>query len=224
MIAVMAITDGRLHLLDQTLASFTEMVSGAIVERWIYDDSGDPAIRTTIAETHPEWTLINHPSGERQGFAGAIRCAWAHLRRESIADFVFHLEDDFTFNRPLDLTNLAEVLAKRPGLAQVALRRQPWNDAERRAGGIIEQHPEDYVTHLDATDNVWLEHRRFFTTNPCLYRMSLLHMFDWPEGAESEGRFGIELRNHGFHFAYWGPREDPPWVHHIGAERAGKDY
>jgi hypothetical protein len=221
-IAALVVTDGRHDYLQQAVASFEEKVSGPIVERWMHDDTGDRKYRSRLAEEFPDWTQFN--GGERQGFAGAIRTSWDMLKRESIAEYIFHLEADFTFNRPVDLTRLTEVLAKRPALAQMAFRRQPWNAEEAAAGGIVEQHPEDFSTCMDAVDNVWLEHTRFFTTNPCIYRSSLTEMFDWPAGPNSEGRFGIKLREAGFNFGYWGPREDPPWVEHIGHDRAGVGY
>jgi len=224
MICVLVITDGRTNLLRRTIESFNEMVTGEIIEFFIYDDSGNRKVREGIAKNHPEFTLINHPTGERQGFAGAVRTAWDALRRESIADYVFHLEQDFTFNRPIDLGDLHNILVKRPSLAQVALLRQAWNPDEIAAGGLIQVRPDDYVTHLDRDDRHWLEHDLFFTTNPSLYRRSLIDMFDWPAGPESEGRFGMKLREAGFHFAYWGAKDDPPAVHHIGAHRAGEGY
>jgi glycosyltransferase involved in cell wall biosynthesis len=223
-IACIVFTDGRTNLLRRTLASFETQVSGQIVERWIYDDSGDRRVREAIARNHPEFSLINHPSGERQGFAGAIRTAWDALRSESIADYVFHLEDDFTFNRPVNLDDFENILTKRPNLAQIALLRQAWNPDEIEAGGLIEMRPDEYVTHLDGDGRCWLEHDLFFTTNPSLYRRSLIEMFDWPAGPESEGRFGLELRKHGFRFAYWGSKDDEPAVHHIGSHRAGSLY
>ena len=69
----------------------------------------------------------------------------------------------------------------------------------------------------------FLEHDLFFTTNPSLYRRSLLDN-QWPEGPQSEGRFTGWMRDLGYRFAYLGEGSDPPWVHHIGDERAGKDY
>jgi hypothetical protein len=224
MIAVVVFTDGRTNLLRRTIKSFHEQVSGEIVERWIYDDSGNRKVREAISKNHPEFTLINHPSGERQGFAGAIRTAWDALRHESIADFIFHLEDDFTFNRPIDLADLQNILVKRTNVAQVALLRQAWNPDEIEAGGLIQMRPDDYVSHLDRDGRCWLEHDLFFTTNPSLYRKSMIEMFDWPAGPESEGRFGLKLREHGYRFAYWGARDDGPAVHHIGEHRAGTSY
>lgn len=223
-IGVLAICDGRNDLLVETITSFEQMVTGPIIERWIYDDSGNRDTREWIAHTFPDWTLINHPSGERQGFSGAIRTAWAALREESIADWVFHVEGDFLFNRPIDLEDLQNILTKRPNLAQIALVRQAWNREEIEAGGVVQVRPDDFVTHLDGDGRVWLEHDLFFTTNPSLYRRNLFELFDWPEGASSEGRFTMELRRAGFHFAYWGAKDDPPAVHHIGFTRVGTGY
>jgi hypothetical protein len=224
MIAILTITDGRNDLLAQTIDSFEQHVGGPIIERWIYDDSGDRETREWIAERYPRWTLINHPSGRRQGFAGAIRTAWAALRRESIADYVFHLEGDFTFNRDIDLDDFINILRKRPNLAQMALVRQPWNAEEIAAGSVIQVRPDEFITHVDREDRVWLEHDLFFTTNPSLYRRSLFEMFEWPAAAESEGNFSGNLRHAGFQFAYWGAKDDPPAVHHIGDVRVGKGY
>jgi hypothetical protein len=224
MIAALVITDGRNDLLAKTIQSFEDSVSGPIVEKFIYDDSGDRETREWIAERYPRWTLINHPSGRRQGFAGAIRTAWDALRRESIADYVFHLEGDFTFNRYVDLDDFINILTKRPNLAQMALVRQAWNPEEIEAGGVIQVRPDEFVTHVDRDDRVWLEHDLFFTTNPSLYRRTLIEMFDWPAAAESEGNFSGNLRHAGFRFAYWGSKDDPPAVHHIGDVRVGKGY
>ena len=224
MISLLVITDGRTNLLRRTIASFEEQVTGPIIERWIYDDSGNRKVREAIAKNHPSFTIINHPTGERQGFAGAMRAAWEGLRQESIADWVFHLEDDFTFNRPVDLARIVDVLVKRPNLCQMALVRQAWNPDEIEAGGLIQTRPDEFVSHLDREGNSWLEHDLFFTTNPSVYRRSLYEMFDWPEGAESEGRFGLKLREAGFRFGYWGAKDDDPLVHHIGEHRHGTSY
>jgi hypothetical protein len=222
--AVLVITDGRNDLLQRSIHSFEDRVTGPIIERWIYDDSGERSTREWIAETYPDWTLINHPSGRRQGFSGAIRTAWSALRSESIADHIFHLEGDFTFARKVDLADFENILDKRPNLAQVALLRQPWSDAEKEAGGIIQMRPDEFVSHLDRDGRTWLEHDLFFTTNPSLYRRSLIESFDWPRGAQSEGRFGGRLREVGFRFAFWGAKDDPPAVTHIGENRVGTGY
>lgn len=219
-IALLVITDGRRDCIEATLTSAAAMLPG-ITERWIYDDSGDPDNWDWLAETFPDYQLIARE--ERQGFGGAIRAAWEHLRRNSRAAFVFHLEDDFTFNSPVPIDEMWKILVAKPSLAQVALRRQAWNEAERRAGGVIEANPSAYVEHV-RNGHRWLEHNVFFTTNPCLYRRDLIENHDWPDGPNSEGRFTIRLRDSGFRFAYLGGVEDAEHVTHIGTHRAGTGY
>lgn len=222
MIALLVMTDGRDHIFE-TIPSFTANASGPISERWIHDDSGDPAHAAKLQEAFPDFTVVS--SAGRSGFGGAIRSAWQTLRERSSARYVFHLEDDFTFARPLDLAAMTVLLDTRPELVQVALRRQPWNAEEIAAGGIVEQHPGDYRDEYHLwLDVAYLTHRRFFTTNPCVYRRSLLDR-DWPTGSDSEGRFSIELfRNPVARSAYFGARDSGEWVHHIGSTRVGSGY
>lgn len=221
MIALLVITDGRKDCIVQAVASALDNLDGPITEKWMYDDSGDPEHRAWLRKTYPGFNVIWHTDG-RQGFGGAIRAAWHTLRLSSKADYIFHLEDDFTFNRPVPLDDMIEILDENPRLAQIALRRQPWNDTERAAGGIVESNPDAY-TDVCGHDYSLLEHDLFFTTNPGLYRRSLL-LHDWPQVEHSEGMFSIALRDIGYRFAFLGERTDTPWVHHIGTERAGQGY
>lgn len=241
-IAVLVMTDGRDGLLRQTIESARANLAGNIIERWIHDDGGSLEHGAMLDALYPEFVQIPHVPGRRQGFGGAIDCAWRHLANNSTADYVFHLEDDFTFNRPVDLDAMAEVLACTPDLAQMALRRQPWNDAERAAGGVVEQYPDAYtdVAMIQKAYgdpgrvgqmSYWLEHTLFFTTNPCLYARRVptpagqqAVLSPWPSGPNSEGRYGIRLREYGYRFGFWGRRDDAPWVHHIGDARAGHGY
>ena len=225
---LVVITDGRADYLAESIESIEQNVTGDISQRVIYDDSGDDNYRADLWRSYPDWDHVN--AGPRQGFGGAIRAVWAYLRKHSTCRWVAHFEGDFTFPGPVNLDEMVELLDRQPRLAQVALLRQPWNDQERAAGGIIEQHPDDYqqVTDSQAT---WVEHRRFFTTNPTVYRRSLLTV-GWPDGPNSEGMFTHKLLAVGtpetpgdeIRFAFWGGRDDPPRAHHIGTERAGTGY
>ncbi len=158
----------------------------------------------------------------KRGFAGAVQTGWGHVGDND--RFVFHLEDDFTFNEPPDLSAMAAILDGNPCLAQVALQRQPVNDVERAAGGIIASWPDEYSEVVDDVGRVWCEHSLFFTTNPSLYRAGLTCRFRWPDGAHSEGRFSQVLRDAGFRFAFLGGKGDAPKVHHIGDHRTGTGY
>ncbi len=223
MIALLVMTDGRDHIFE-TIPSFEAFASGNISERWIHDDSGDPRHAEKLRRVFPGYTVITTPG--RSGFGGAIRSAWQTLRESSSAPFVFHLEDDFTFARLVDLGAMAALLLHHPELVQVALRRQAWNAPELAAGGVVEVAPEDFEDVRDELHDLdYLAHRRFFTTNPSLYRRSLLVEHEWPAGAQSEGRFSAELfADPAARSAYWGSRDSGEWVHHDGSTRAGTGY
>ncbi len=224
-VALLIVTDGRDDYLAQCVASLA-LLSGPVTEWWMYDDTGDPLYRADLAARYPTWTHID--GGPRQGCAGAIRSAWATLRARSTARFVFHLEQDFALRRPVDLADLARLLDDHPELAQVALRRQPCNQVEREHGGVVESHPDWYTDRSDGRYH-WLEHRSFWTCNPCLYRQGLLAL-GWPEhvpGRYSEDTFHRRLLAEGtplvrgelVRYAYWGARDSGVWVEHIGHAR-----
>ena len=221
MITMIVMTDGRGHYLERAAATF-DRLTGPITEKVIHDDSGDPGYAAWLRERFDGWTIV--ATGTRSGFAGAYRSAWSWLRANCRTDWVFSTEDDFLFDRDVDLAAMASVMVLRP-MAQMALLRQPWNRAEQAAGGIVEQHPDDYLDRTDGTHH-WLQHRRFYTTNPHLTRLRFIKTHEWPDGLDSEGRFGVGL------FAaeplttcgFWGRRGSGPWVEHIGVDRAGVAY
>jgi hypothetical protein len=169
-------------------------------------------------------------AGGRQGFAGAIRSAWAFL--ETFEEpWVADWEDDFTVTRPVDLDDLVALQQAHPHLAQVCLRRQPWGH-EVPHGGFMEMAPQWYTDRSDGRFD-WVETTRNWTTNPSVYRRQVCGV-GWPEGKDSEGHWGFKLRAHGLpwgvpgdqvRFGFWGSREaGRDWVHHIGNERIGCGY
>ena len=228
-VAVLVITDGRDDYLAATVASAMRSLTGPIVEWWMYDDTGRDNYRHQLARRWPTFRHFN--AGARQGFGGAIQAAWRHLAEHSTADHVFHLEADFLFCRPVDLGQLAAVLETRPHVAQLALVRQAWNATELAAGGLLAAHPGAFTERADRDGRRWLEHRLWWTTNPSLYRRTLLDV-GWPDGPQSEGTFTHRLLALGtpevapqyLAFGYWGGLDDGEWVDHIGHRRVGYDY
>lgn len=220
MIVLLVLTDGRPCLHD-TMAHLDQL-HGPITRTVIHDDTGDADYRRTLRKTYSDATVIG--ADRRLGFAGAYHNAWRYLATQTDEPFIFNLEDDFLLTRPVELTELAAVLIRHQHLVQLALRRQPWNEEEREAGGIVEQHPDDY-TEVREGARVWLEHRRFFTTNPSLYRRSLVTDRTWPNCRHSEGLFTHELlADEVLRFGFWGARDSGEWCHHIGNDRVGVGY
>jgi hypothetical protein len=86
------------------------------------------------------------------------------------------------------------------------------------------------VDHSDDQGREWLEQSAFFTTNPCVFRRSLLDV-PWPghiEGRISEGTFHERLKTYGtpevpgdqVRYAYWGARDSGVWARHMAGRHA----
>lgn len=190
----MLITDGRGHV-ERTLPVAFEMLP-----------------------TFEQYVVVDDREHEL-GFAGAIAEGWSRVE----TDFVLHLEDDFLIKEPVPLGRMIDVLEAQPNLAQLVLKRQPWNAEEREAGGIVELHPDDFRERSNGAD-LWTEHRRFWSTNPSIYSSRWCER-GWPQESHSEGLFTHRLlEDPEVRFAFWGAKFDSPLVEHIGVERAGHGY
>lgn len=219
-VAVMVITDGRGDCLHKTMESFRKAWPEGVVpsSKLMVCDSPNVGFRRELAEAYPDFTLLT--ASKKLGFHGAIQRGWDSIGE---ADYVFHLEDDFdlTDATPLPIEEMAEVLSV-GGFAQVALKRQAWAEAEKQAGGIVEQWPEMYEDRVVA-GHVVAVHKNFFTTNPSLYGRDIVGL-GWPQQPRSEAIFTERLLGKGYEFAYWGEKLDPPRVQHIGQQRVGTGY
>lgn len=232
MIAVTVMTDGRDDLLEQTVESLMANVTGPITRLTIFDDTGDWDHHAMLLNRYgPDgFQIIWHPTGQRAGFGGAIRAARSWLDEHTNEPWQFVSEDDFRFERKVDLAAMIDVMEERPYLTQMALVRQAWNQQEIDAGGLLEANPSAYSQHTDGV-NWWLQHRLYWTTNPSLFRRSLLSL-GWPEGEQSEGRFHLQLMQDGtperagrdLWSGYWGKRDEGRWITHLGNERVGTGY
>ncbi len=170
-----------------------------------------------------------------RGFCGAIQDGWELLRaarRVEPFGYVFHLEEDWRFDRPFSIREMADVLDADRSLAQVALRRGPENDVEEAAGGLVNVWPDEYVDCAVVMPGpagegaiAYLRHRLFFTTNPCLYSADLIEHYAWPDEPRCEQGFGLTMLSEGLAFAYLGSRLDEPLVTHTGRhQRRGRGY
>lgn len=184
-----------------------------------YHALADESLEDNIGSMQFEQIIRVDDRTHELGFAGAIQKGWGQVE----TDYVFHLEMDFTFNWHVDLEPIIKTLEERKYLTQIALLRGPVNDAEREAGGIIQQFPESYEQVGLADGRAWIEHSRFFTTNPSIYPAWIVER-GWPQRPESEGHFGMQLFNEdpARRSAFWGHGEQ--WVSHIGDERKGTGY
>lgn len=209
----------RKGYLRRSLASLNEQVRGPIVQRVLYSDWG-AVFRDELAVIADEQGFYIAGDGHH-GYTGSMRRMWGYLGRRAMGAYVFAAEDDFLYQRQVDLAPMIGVLQERPHLAQLALLREAYYPREFEKGGILGWPPASFTKqHLNGT--TWLEHRLFFTANPSLFRRTLTGQ-QWPNGPSSERLFGDALlKDPAARFAFLG--EGQPWISHIGAVKAGASY
>ncbi len=169
--------------------------------RILVDDSGEPN------DWPDDFEVIAHET--RKGLAGAVQSAWSAAEG---SDYVFHLEEDFSYNEPVELVRMSKTLTGNRSLCQLVLKRQPCNQVEREAGSVVGLRPNDYYDRWNH-----LEHDIGFSLNPCLIPGWVL-LLGWPDGG-GETEFNAVLPSWA-RFAVWGQRDDPPAVTHHGEVRS----
>jgi hypothetical protein len=193
-ISLVVITDGRQSCIEQTVDRFNEVINYSFFEKLIINDSGDPRYHDFLVNRFPEFNVVSHE--QRRGLAGAVQSAWSSVNPE--VDYVFHLEDDFLFNKSIDIAHMSFLLRTNPQLVQMALVRASVNPPEEEVGGFVFQHLEDYSQKED-----YFQHGRLFTLNPCLYPMSTVKM-GWPDhGGESEFTTKVNSIDKDYRFGFY---------------------
>ncbi len=211
---LIVVTHGDAPNLERVLASFEALVTPTPRERVLVVDGPG---RVPIGMD--DWEIWG--ASRQAGFCATYERVWRAARSTKLP-FVFLLENDFLFLRPVELAPIAGLLHT-IDLAQVALVRQAVNEQEKAAGGLIESRPGQF-TAREHEGHPYLEHTAFFTSNPCLFRSSLARVQPWPDVPEfCEGHYGIQLRDEGYRFAFWG--DGSPWVEHVGVrDGSGHGY
>lgn len=215
--------DERSGYLRRSLASLIEQVHGPIVQRVVYSDWGD-ALRPAVERIAREFGF--YVAGEGHvGYTASMRRLWGptgYMNRRATGSYIFATEDDFVYDRPVDLVPMVLALSEHSHLAQIVLLRGAYYPRELEGPGILGW-PEDRFKRIRHNGVGWLEHRLFFSANPSLFRRQLAAE-PWPSGPSSERLFGDSLtrRDRDLRFAFWGSGE--AWVSHIGATRASSAY
>lgn len=229
-ITILIFTDGRQEYFAMTFQSLKKNVTAShIISTIIIDDSNDPSYASWLDTNYShEVDHIKH-NEKRLGFGGTIRDTWHKLDKLAPRyDYVFHLEDDFVFNRSVNLDDLILILEKNPDMAQVCLLRQPWSHDEKIAGGVWQQFPDRFTEKFIDGPNekiYYLSHKEWFSTNPCVYPKWVVAL-EWPEGYDSEERFWNEklLLKGAVTCSYFGSKKDIQVVNHIGDGQIGIGY
>lgn len=219
-VALVIISDGRGYLAE-SIPSLIEHADPSWFDSCvIVNDSGDdhdPHSRrafTRLGRWHgvESTYLLNHPA--RLGGAAAIGTAWGFVKFNQF-DYVFHLEEDFTFTERIPLPEMVSVLDADPSLANIVLRRQP--HGMEGPGGYVGDDPAAHVQHV--REGVpYMVHDKGFWLSPGVYPASIAARGWPPHGHEHD--FSAKLRADGYRFAVYGTHDDPPRVTHTGDRRA----
>lgn len=169
------------------------------------------SFRSHVGFRQVDRAFVVDDSNHALGMAGAVRTAWQWATDNEFTHLL-HVEEDFRFNEAVDVAAMAAILDANPRLAQVVLKRQPWSLEEHVAGGIIECHPDEYIDR-----DGFVEHTRIFSLNPCLIPRRVFTL-GWDD--DNEAGFTRRCVDAGMSFAFFGRRDDPPRVTHVGAVRS----
>lgn len=218
--ALAVLTHGDNEPLRATIDSFMANALPQPVAMLVHYDGGVTKVPPTTN------CIIEISQAEKQqGFCGATAALWEMACwSHHDYDYVFWLEHDFRFTEPIQVASMAGVLTANPNLAQLSIMRQPVNQRERQAGGVLADHRQRGATFAEHGGWLpWLSHRAYFTTNPSLMRRGFMLSHRWPDDglAECEGRMGAQLLGDGYYFGIVG--DGSPGCEHVG-RRTGKGY
>jgi len=209
-VALTVTTDGRDYIW-RMLESLKQNVDFPFHQKIIVNDEG------TTKLSIDGFDVINHDG--RKGLTQAVRTAWGAV--DDDVDYVFHLEDDFTFNCAIDIHSMTQIMEGYPSLVQMLLKRQAWSAEEVSAGGFVEMNPDSYEQKVFSIKEdkliYYLTHRNFFSLNPCLIPKRVIDV-GWPDGNEA-GFGGILFSDQTAKAAILGTKYNKPRVHHIGGTR-----
>lgn len=191
-----------------------------------FKDAAVESFRVNAIGLNVVTTVEVDDSAHELGFCGAWAAGWRALRGRPGFDYVFGLEEDFTFLRPFRGDVMALILRFNPRIAQVALKRGPHGEAEEAVGGFMEMWPAAYTRNIfeirGDCEHEWMSQRLFWTSNPHLCRADLI-LDDWPPPPRCEQAFTNRMLARNMEFAYLGGLTDPPLVEHVGT-RTGTGY
>jgi hypothetical protein len=235
------LTHGDAPQLPDVIDAFVQHVEPAPSGIAIYVDGLDSYAKVErkreLLDRH--WTTAQIPgaiygSPTQEGFCKATATLWQIVAQQA-EPYVFWLEHDFVIDRDIDLRDFASILDLHPTVAQMTLMRDAYSREEHEAGGLFELRRGDFVaceTCITAHDDTspqpgfweapWMK-VWWFSTNPSLMRRDFMVEHPLVDDGEPhcEGRYGVQLREQGFDFGYWGSGE--VYCRHVGV-RDGHGY
>ena len=226
-VLVVVFSTNRYEYLERTLAAFREHVDfgGCLVKTMLIDDY--PATRDAVRAQALEKRFgvdvaVRHEVNKGLGLSW--RETWDAIRaRPELGDWVFHLEDDAVFRRPVAVREVIEAFAASPDpLTQVFFKRNVCYAPE-----------EDFIARIEAgtlgddvgggtggIGGIGVTQNAYFVAMASVYPRDLVTRFVSeadPHEHTVRDYFGAWNMTSGM----WGSRDAPPAVEHIGTVSRG---
>ena len=181
----------RPELLDQTLRSLLALHTFKHVVA--INDFGDEASNAVFRQHFPHGLLVQAPPGN--GHHGAIDLLYAQVQ----TPYIFHIEDDWLFEKPIPFVGIFHALNERPHISQVCLRElndfapvDAPNSAQEVAGCELP------LVTLTALHDQWYG----YTFNPHITTTRLVKSLTPFKAHRKERHISRTLRQHGLHTAF----------------------
>jgi hypothetical protein len=198
---------GRPDLLKRTLDSFGRFNPGGDI--LISEDCADAAVIAEVTATYPSMTILSGP--ERLGHMRSIDRLFSQVKTR----YLFHLEDDWLFDGPVNWKAAIAMLDSRADVANVSVRAfsEIKEKYRRRSDELTLGGGSFQLMHWDA-------HPEFFgwSNNPGLMRTALYEAYA-PFGRMRHDQMSALIKREGRREAYLLPGV----AHHIGQNRNVKD-
>ncbi len=220
-VAVLFFTTSRYEYLVPMLESFNEKVKFGDIETYkiMVDDyplRRDIDILNQLKDKYKIDKLVLNETN--QGYSLAWKTGWSHVPKD--IDYIWHQEEDFTFNKEVEIKDMIETLEKCPTkLTQVVLKRQKWYDN----GDFVDSIESGKLgEELEFDGKKVVIHQTYFNSNPCLYPRWILDEEYSQNPQETVIVYHLKKKYPDRYSAIYGGRKDEAYIKHIGIYNQGK--
>jgi hypothetical protein len=175
--------NGRKGYLERTIASWEANLKDQPKYKIIFDDSGNKEYLDWLNKTYGDRFDIVATGTSAVGQRAALDFIFNFIKHLDV-DYILQVEEDWMLNRPLSISEIAEVLDLNPNILQMRIPRVVWyaphNVLDINAGSILLHQinqPDSWALFKTDNKNSWYEWRGnfyFWTHNPNLFRKEVL--------------------------------------------------